>query len=194
MAIIEFAGETLESTDDHPFWVVAGSQLDHRPSPRHVPAIEPNAALPGRWVDAGDLRRSDLLHLRDGRRVPIRSARTRPADETVYNFEVTDLHTFAVGAAEALVHNRDPKTVRAKTRLAKELGGIPKSAQPIAQGRFKGVQWWEYLDSSGKRKIVVVHTDGSVHVGVPKPQSLHLDGQGPPKYYQIPGSGHVGDD
>jgi hypothetical protein len=82
---------------------------------------------------------------------------------------------------------------RAKTRLAKEIGGIPRSAQPVAQGTFgKGTRWWEYASSQGERKIVVQHPDGTVHVGTPKPQSTHLDG-GPPKYYPEPGTGHIGE-
>ena len=48
-----------------------------------------------------------------------------------------------------------------------------------------------YFDSKGKTKIVVEHTDGSVHVGTPKPQSPHPDG--PPKYCPVPGTGHVGE-
>ena len=82
----------------------------------------------------------------------------------------------------------------AKRRLAKVLGGVARSAQPVRQGKYgRGTKWWEYKDSSGKIKIVVEHPDGSVHVGTPKPQSTHLEG-GPPKYYQEPGTGHVGDD
>ena len=80
----------------------------------------------------------------------------------------------------------------AKRRLAKQLGGIPRSAQPIAQGRYgQGTKWWEYRDLQGNIKIVVEHPDGTVHVGIPKQQSTHHLG-GPPKYYPIPGTGHVG--
>ncbi len=80
----------------------------------------------------------------------------------------------------------------AKRRLAKQLGGIPRSATPIAQGGSSRVgRWWEYLDSNRKIKIVVEHTDGSVHVGVPKPHSTHHSG-GPPKYYDVGNHGHVG--
>jgi hypothetical protein len=159
MAIIEFAGETLESTDDHPFWVVAGSQLDHRPSPRHVPAIEPNAALPGRWVDAGDLRRSDLLHLRDGRRVPIRSVRTRPADELVYNFEVADLHTFAVGNAEALVHNRDPKPNTA-FRALNEADSMALAANGRIMPKATGGTILDHIQGRSTKYISASRTSG----------------------------------
>jgi len=86
------------------------------------------------------------------------------------------------------------RTRAAKRGLAKELGGIPRSAQPVRQGRYgQGTKWWEYEDHHGNRKIVVEHPDGSVHVGTPKRQSTHLEG-GPPKYYPVPGTGHVGDD
>lgn len=82
----------------------------------------------------------------------------------------------------------------AKRRLAKELGGVPRSASPTAQGRTRhGTKWWEYTDSQGNRKIVVEHADGSVHVGTPKPQSEHQTG-GEPKYRAVPGTGHVGED
>jgi|GEM_PF-959907 len=88
-------------------------------------------------------------------------------------------------------------TQRAKRRLAKQLGGIPRSADPIAQGRSAdGGRWWEYPDGRGGRVIVVEHPDGSVHVGTPKEQSSHREG-GPPKYYDNlgpdgEGFGHVG--
>jgi hypothetical protein len=87
----------------------------------------------------------------------------------------------------------------AKRSLAKEQGGVPRSAQPTKQGthvdRATGAKtsWWEYTDSNGDTKIVVEHPDSSVHVGTPKPQSTHQEG-GPPKYYQEPGTGHVGED
>ena len=41
-------------------------------------------------------------------------------------------------------------------------------------------------------QIVVEHSDGSVHVGIPKPQSAHATG-GTPKYYDYGNFGHVGE-
>jgi hypothetical protein len=80
----------------------------------------------------------------------------------------------------------------AKRRLAQRLGRIPTSSSPIAQGGSSVTgRWWEYLDSEGNLKIVVEHPDGSVHVGIPKPQSLHREG-GPPKFYDYGPFGHVG--
>jgi hypothetical protein len=61
---IEVAGEFLETTFHHPFWVVEGVNLDDRPEPDHIKsAIEPDACIAGRWVDAGDLRVGDVLFL-----------------------------------------------------------------------------------------------------------------------------------
>src|SRR6266542_3179039 len=54
------AGETIKATGGHPFWVISGEDLDKRPVPEHCPAEVPNAALPGRWVNAIDLRLGDI--------------------------------------------------------------------------------------------------------------------------------------
>lgn len=92
----------------------------------------------------------------------------------------------ARGAETALSQN-------AKRRLAKQLGGVPRSSSPLAQGGSASTgRWWEYLDSNGRKRIVVEHPDGTVHVGVPKPQSAHRAG-GPPKYYDYGSFGHVGE-
>jgi len=86
----------------------------------------------------------------------------------------------------------DELTQRAKRRLAKVLGGVPRSQQPTAQGEYgEGTRWWEFVDLSGKPKIVVEHPDETVHVGTPKPQSGHREG-GIPRFYPEPGTGHVG--
>ncbi|MCW3002037.1 MAG: hypothetical protein JWQ20_1335 [Conexibacter sp.] len=80
-----------------------------------------------------------------------------------------------------------------KRRLAKRLGDIPRSSSPVGQGgSTRTGRWWEYDDVNGQRKIVVEHPDGTVHVGVPKPQSTHPTG-GPPKYYDYANFGHVGE-
>ncbi len=87
----------------------------------------------------------------------------------------------------------------AKRALAKRLGRIPRSNQPLRQGRFGdgadelNTLWWEYLDEAGNLKMVVPHPDGSVHVGTPKPQSLHRTGQGPPKFYADPNVPTIGE-
>lgn len=79
-----------------------------------------------------------------------------------------------------------------KRRLAKDLAGIPRSAQPVAQGGSAKIgRWWEYQDASGKLRIVVEHSDSTVHVGTPKAGSPHRSG-GPPRYFDD-GFGRVGE-
>jgi hypothetical protein len=85
-----------------------------------------------------------------------------------------------------------------KRRLAKFLGGIARSSQPTRQGRYgrgkSATKWWEYRDATGKTRIIVEHSDGSVHVGTPKADSTHLSG-GKPMFQRLPGvPKHIGDD
>lgn len=103
-------GETIESTFRHPYWVVNGEDLDDRPLLDHHVAVPEDATTPGRWVDAGDLR-ADILLLRDGRHVGIESIEVKPVVQKVYNFEVEELHNYAVGRAGTPVHNNGDEIV-----------------------------------------------------------------------------------
>jgi hypothetical protein len=103
--IIEVAGETITSTPGHPFWVIEGRALPARPQPDHVPAAPARSRVPGRWVDAGDLQVGDVLLLKEERFATIATCQRRPASEPVYNFQVDDLHCYAVGVKQVLVHN-----------------------------------------------------------------------------------------
>ena len=103
---IRAAGDVIESTFHHPFWVVTGADLDSRPQPDHVPAVtNAQKATPGRWVDAGDLQVGDLLLLKNGTHAPIEEISFESKTEVVYNLQVEDLHNYAVGQAAVLVHN-----------------------------------------------------------------------------------------
>ena len=103
--LITVGDETVEATLLHPFWVVSGKSLDSRPFRDHHHTVPKDAITPGRWVDAGDLRIGDLLLLRNGERLPIRSVHIQPYHDTVYNFEVANLHNYTVGNLRILVHN-----------------------------------------------------------------------------------------
>ena len=76
--------EIIESTASHPYWVVQGQGLENRPQPAHVEDRPAGATTQGRWVDAGHLRESDRLLLRDGRLVPVCSVKQRAFSGTVY--------------------------------------------------------------------------------------------------------------
>jgi hypothetical protein len=103
------SGGKVESTGDHPFWVLEGEALGTRPRPQHVAPDEiHNRTTTGRWVDARDLRTGDRLLLRSGEKVCVHGLEVRLDRLLVYNIHVADLQTYAVGPAQVLVHNRPP--------------------------------------------------------------------------------------
>ena len=105
IVVLQVAGEFIESTKGHPFWVIEGRALPARPQPEHVPVAPQKSRVPGRWVDAGDLQIGDVLLLKEESFATISGWKTRPAKEKVFNFQVEELHCYAVGANQVLVHN-----------------------------------------------------------------------------------------
>ena len=82
-----------------------GAGLSSRPQPDHVPGNPDGYDGDGRWVDAIDLRVGDVLLLRSGEQAAITGLVVRHARLPVYNFQVEELHCYAVGHAQILVHN-----------------------------------------------------------------------------------------
>jgi hypothetical protein len=106
MVQLTVAGETLEATADHPFFVTAGEGLYERPAPsHHTTAEEPFSRLGGRWVAAKELRVGDEVVTLAGR-ARVEAVSLRESAEPVYNIEVEGTHTFAVGEVGVGVHNR----------------------------------------------------------------------------------------
>jgi hypothetical protein len=102
-------GERIEATGNHPFWVVTGEGLSARPDPHDVPSAERDAlreSTSGRWVEARSLQPGDLLLLRSGATATVEELYSRQVEQKVYNLEVADLHTYAVGGDGVLVHNK----------------------------------------------------------------------------------------
>jgi hypothetical protein len=99
-------GDVIEATSNHPFWVVEGEGLEQRERPDHVPATPPDARLPGRWVDAGNLRAGDLLQMKSDCRLAISGLSIRKVRQKVYNLQIEEVHTYAVGKRQVLVHNK----------------------------------------------------------------------------------------
>jgi len=120
---VSAAGEEIESTGHHPWWVVRGDALGERPQPEHVPGNPADFRGEGRWVDAIDLQVGDILLLRSGEQVPITRLAIRLAHETVYNFHVEELHCYAVGKGQVLVHNNSNPLEDAIGRGMKVLRG-----------------------------------------------------------------------
>ncbi len=107
MVTLSVGTEEVTATSNHPFWVVEGQELDQRPAPRHVGEGEDRGtSLPGRWIDAHDLREGDAVFLRGNGPVAICRVRLNPTHTPVCNLTVGGLHNFAVGGIQILVHNK----------------------------------------------------------------------------------------
>jgi RHS repeat-associated protein len=105
---LQVAGEILESTEDHPFWVVSGRNLEDRPKPKHAAPREVPSQMPGRWVDATCIQECDVLQLMSGFRAVVVATQFRMTNETVYNLNVQEHHCYAIGEQSVLVHNNVP--------------------------------------------------------------------------------------
>ena len=124
-------GDTIESTLLHPWWVVRGEGLAERPVRSHLREAPAGAAVPGRWVDAADLRVGDELLLREGRTAVVEAVRTGPFHDLVYNFQVAELECYSVGSIGALVHNENGNAGN-QAASAKALGEARNVAEPPA--------------------------------------------------------------
>lgn len=72
-------------------------------------------SLPGRWVNSHDLREGDVIFLKGRGPVTLRRVVQRHEQMPVCNLTVEELHTFAVGEMQVLVHNTSgtlPKPIR----------------------------------------------------------------------------------
>jgi RHS repeat-associated protein len=117
------SGETVEATYRHPFWVLRGEALETRPRLEHLQEPPAGCTTPGRWVDAGDLRVGDELLLRSGQVSVVERLTVAAFEGPVYNFDVEDIHCFAVGREGALVHNSN---------------GPERAIQPVFDPRLNG--------------------------------------------------------
>ena len=106
LVTLDIGVDVVTATAYHPFWVVQGEDLYRRPALRHVGIEEDrNGTMRGRWVNSHDACEGDLVVIRTGCTAKVRSVGTRDVSLTVCYFTVGDLHTFAVGDAQILVHN-----------------------------------------------------------------------------------------
>ena len=127
---VTVAGERIDSTSRHPYFVVRGDELEGRPRLEHLARVPEEATTPGRWVDATDLRVGDELLLRDGRIEKIDHVRLYAFFDTVYNFEVEDLHCYAVGWSGILVHNNNGPEGSAPQNPSR---GVPDPSTPVGR-------------------------------------------------------------
>ncbi|HEY1603621.1 MAG TPA: polymorphic toxin-type HINT domain-containing protein, partial [Pirellulales bacterium] len=170
-------GEEITATDLHPFWVIEGEALESRPRPDHIEEAPANAKVPGRWVDAKDLCLGDTLLLKDGRRLPVTALHVASASRMVYNLQVEDLHCYAVGTSETLVHNNSGNIVgRGPANLAEQLtmqdaqagGGTVIMAGPFGDPLYQGPGWvkMQVVHYSPDGTAIVVHYMKNTTTGV----------------------------
>ena len=181
--------ETIEATPRHPFWVVQGLGLQDRPRPEHVPEVPETSRVPGRWVDAGDLRVGDALLLRAGRLLAIRELSTLRVSQKVYNFHVRELCCYAVGTGEILVHNNSgqgkPPTCPApkggpKTPIHTKVAKPEAEATAMADAWKQGQATRPIIDRGSGEVIGEITADGNRVIRYP-----HTDRGTPQKHWNL---------
>ncbi len=107
MVTVQLAVETLQCTDEHPFWVVSGDGLSGRPALFDAEASGEVEVSTGRWVAARDLQAGDRLLSVTGEELEVIGVSACAShDVAVYNFEVGGTHAYAVSTAGVVVHNQ----------------------------------------------------------------------------------------
>ena len=139
--------ETLETTAEHPFYVVAGA-----------PWLQ-SGETQGRWVNAGELEVGDAVRQADGTTGMVQAVVVVERRQPMYNLTVADAHTFFVGDGEWLVHNQSPKCVPGKG-LDYEIKS-PKPVKPTG-----AVDEWEKFLGQGP------YSNTHPRTGVPDPDRI----------------------
>jgi RHS repeat-associated protein len=83
LVILKIGNEIIETTADHPFWVIGKG-----------------------WIEGGNLQVGDMLMTLKGKSLRIDSINYVRGNFPVYNFEVEGIHTYYVSDLEILVHNK----------------------------------------------------------------------------------------
>ncbi|MCC5816366.1 MAG: hypothetical protein JJT78_16570 [Leptospira sp.] len=96
-------GTILETTWNHPF---------RRLKTDGVPSLlldrgQIESLDLSEWTEAKELKSGDLTFTADGKLLAISSIEVDGREDTVYNFEVEDFHTYFVGEVGVWVHNND---------------------------------------------------------------------------------------
>ena len=98
--------DTITATIKHPFWVVSGEGLEARPlAIKHAGSHAVTQRQGGRWVNSNDLKIGDQLLLGNSKSATVTGLLVRNEKTKVYNFEVEELHNYAVGWDGVLAHN-----------------------------------------------------------------------------------------
>jgi len=136
--------QTIDSTSDHPFYVLNKG-----------------------WVETVDLVNGDLVEVKDGEPLIVKSVVKTGRKDMAYNFSVDDFHTYYVTKRDVLVHNCGRNGAR---NNAKRDAGIPSNQQPNSVNRvpLTDKNGKVILDENGRpvmtREYNYTRTDGSTVV------------------------------
>ena len=109
MVTIQIGNSTIQSTGNHPFYVMSGDSLAFRPLPQDISKVEQVTTEHGRWVEARDLKEGDILKNNSGNGLIISSISSRHEETVVYNLNIEGYHNYAVDKKCILVHNKGQK-------------------------------------------------------------------------------------
>jgi hypothetical protein len=106
--------------------------------------LPPMISLPGRWVEAGHVQIGDQLLLMNGKEVSVEEVETVPYAEKVFNLEIAEVHTYAVGKTGVLVHNSN-----CIDEIENGMGGVAPNKG--ADAFEEGLSTWRGVDIGIKR-------------------------------------------
>lgn len=130
--IIGYDGGSVEATTEHPFWVEDRG-----------------------WVPAAQLQPGDALSGRQGITCTVTALATRTGQQTVYNLEIAEFHTYHVAVGQLLVHNGcGIPAIRKVKKYEFHLDG---------QGRTTRVKGKLRLDASHKRDFQKQRDAGGIY-------------------------------
>ncbi len=140
------AEEVLQATANHPFWVTEGRNLETRPLAEDAGLDALRTEGQGRWVEAQHIELDDYLLLADGRRVSVERTGSFTTSIPVFNLQVGERRTYAVGKLGILVHNK--AAVRTQQ-------GTVKSVEEAAD---------EVADLAGRNRVSARTSDSQVDI------------------------------
>ena len=139
---LQLEKDRLVSSNSHPYWVVSGTQLSHRPAPHELSALELVAGSDGgRWVMAEDVMVNDALRLRTGKTALVQSTNHYSGSQTkvsVFNLVVDRAHNFTVGKNAVLVHNCSAGLIRGAAEARQRVSSLKNFSPAQGSGRSAG--------------------------------------------------------
>jgi hypothetical protein len=163
VVFVQFENEKIDTTGGHPFWVIDGNDLENRPLCDCLPCTEQNLTPYGRWVYARDLQIGDTIQSRVQESYCITDLTIETNETLVYNFLVDDLHNYAVGEYEILVHNtnsppkaggQSQKTGAGRSDPHGDSGRARSSSQTQIENYEKEIERLKQENVPGRRKII----------------------------------------